>query len=203
MIRGVIFDFGNVICSFDNRIFTRRLTQHCSHDENEVHRILYERCDVVDRYETGMISSLDFYREAKELLDLSINIETFREAFTNIFTPIQETIDTIKELRSKGYRLGLLSNTNEWDHEFGIRSVEVYSLFDAVTVSYQIKAKKPDERIYLDCLKKLELQPEECIFIDDIEQYVIKARKIGMNGINFTSNTDYKDVLYSLGIDLF
>jgi putative hydrolase of the HAD superfamily len=85
------------------------------------------------------------------------------------------------------FKLALLSNTNEWDHEFAIKIVEIYPLFNAVTTSYEVGVKKPDERIYLDCLEKLGLEPNECIFIDDIKEYVDKATEMGMIGLHLNN----------------
>ncbi|MFO8050816.1 MAG: HAD family phosphatase [Thermoplasmatota archaeon] len=183
MIKGIIFDFGNVICSFDNNIFIDRLAKRCKYSGEEISRLLYLESPVVEDYETGKITSKEFFGKVKGMLDLSMDIETFRHAFTDIFTPIPEVIELIK--RSKeSCKLALLSNTNEWDHAFGIGKVEVYPLFDAVTLSYQVGVKKPDDRIFLDCLDKLGLKADECIFVDDIEKHVEKARTLGMYGIH-------------------
>jgi len=68
-------------------------------------------------------------------------------------------------------------------------------LFDAVTLSFEAGHKKPEKQIYLDALKKLNLKPDECVFIDDIKEYSDAASKLGIHGINYTS---YKNLIKEL-----
>ena len=72
----------------------------------------------------------------------------------------------IRKLKPR-YRIGLLSNTNEWHFDHAVRACTRLSHFDAVSVSYQVKAMKPSAPIYLDALGKLGTDPEETLFIDD------------------------------------
>ena len=126
-------------------------------------------------------------QQVKALLDLDMEIDGFREAFTSIFDPVTEMLELVRRLKGK-YKLALLSNTNEWDLEHAIRNVGIYPLFDAVSLSYELGVKKPDERIYLDCMKKLGLEPEECIYIDDIREYAEKADELGMVGYHYVDH---------------
>ncbi|MBN1390981.1 MAG: HAD family phosphatase [Candidatus Thermoplasmatota archaeon] len=198
VIKGVIFDFGNVLCSFDNVLFTRRLAERSPVSEDEIHRKIYEESELTAEYETGKLTSIDFYHKVKELCDLDMGIDEFRDAFTDIFTPIPGNIELIRKLKCK-VRLGLLSNTNEWDRQYALEKLDVYPLFDAVTFSNEVGAKKPDERIYLDCLGKLGLQAQECLYIDDIEEYVKKAMKMGFIGFCYEGGRELGDFLRRQG----
>jgi len=97
----------------------------------------------------------------------------------------------------------LLSNTNEWDFKYEIEKIKVFNLFDTVTVSYKIKAMKPDKEIYLDTLKKLGLKPEECIYIDDIKEYADAASAIGIRGIHYTNHESLIKSLTGLGCNIY
>jgi len=201
MIKGIIFDFGNVIRTFDRMKFIRKLARSSTYNEEELFRRIFLESSLLVDYETGSLSSIDFYERVKEVSEHEMGIEEFRDAFVDIFTPIHETGDLIRKLKGN-YKLALLSNTNEWHHEHGIKEVEVYPLFDAVTVSYKVGAKKPDERIYLDCLGKLGLRPEECIYIDDIKEYADKASELGMKGHCFRGHSDLIEFMAREGIDV-
>jgi FMN phosphatase YigB (HAD superfamily) len=63
MIKAVIFDFGNVICSFDNDTFLRSLLRYTDKRFDELKAAIYAS-DLPARYETGLISSEEFFREA-------------------------------------------------------------------------------------------------------------------------------------------
>ena len=80
------------------------------------------------------------------------------------------------------YRLGLLSNTNEWHFDHSIRTVDVFPLFDAVTLSYEVGAMKPAPVIYEDMLKKLGVPAGDCVYFDDIQENVDAGIRAGMHG---------------------
>ncbi|HSL91358.1 MAG TPA: HAD-IA family hydrolase, partial [Candidatus Limnocylindrales bacterium] len=93
----------------------------------------------------------------------------------------------IRDLKP-AYKIGLLSNTNECHYERYFTSVEVFPLFDSVTLSFEVKEMKPGERIYRDAVGKLRVLPVECVYIDDIEAYAEGARRLGMEGIRYVTH---------------
>jgi len=199
MIKGIIFDFGNVLYTFDNMRFVDRISKRSPYSPEDIHRKLYGESSLTEDYETGNISSEEFYRSARKLLRLEIGITRFRHAFTNIFTPIPETLELIPKLKEK-HKLGLLSNTNEWDFEHCISEMDIFQLFDAVSLSYVVGAKKPDPRIFLDCLEKMGLEASECIYIDDIDKYAEKATSMGMIGHTYAGHDELVSFLGENGI---
>jgi len=198
MIKAVVFDFGNVICAFDNEVFLRSLLPHTEKSFGELKEAIYAS-DLPRRYETGLVSSEEFYREAVRMGKLSISIDGFFRAFTDIFTPIPSTSALIRELKRK-HKVGLLSNTNEWHYEHYFKDVEVFPLFDSVTLSFDVKEMKPGAGIYRDALGKLDVLPEECVYIDDIEAYAEGARRVGMKGIRYVSHDSLVESLRALGV---
>jgi len=197
-IRGVIFDFGGVIHSFDVHDFFRGLRGRTDRTPEEM-ASLVAGSGLPRRYESGEISSREFYLGIAGLCGLSMPEEEFISAFVSIFTPIEPTIRLIRGL-SRSYRLGLLSNTNEWHFERHIRAVDIFPLFDAVTLSYQVKTMKPAEGIYRDSLEKIGLPPQECVFIDDLEVNVAAARKMGVHAIHYTGHERLVSSLADLGV---
>ncbi len=197
-IRGVVFDFGGVIHSFNFGLFFRRLGSRTEKTFGQM-ASLVAGSDLPRRYECGEISSGEFYREMAGLCGLRVTEEEFVSAFVGIFTPIAPTVSLIRAL-SRSYRLGLLSNTNEWHFERHIRAVEIFPLFDAVTLSYQVKTMKPSEGIYMDMLQKIDLSPEECVFVDDLEENVAGARRVKIHAIRYTGHEDLVSSLAALGV---
>jgi HAD superfamily hydrolase (TIGR01509 family) len=194
MIKAIIFDYGNVISALDNNLFLKEISGYSEKTLSELHELIYIKSGLPTQYETGLISSDEFFTQIKELCLLSISKTDFIRAFTGIFTPIQSTLELIERLKPD-YRLGLLSNTNEWDFKYEIEKIRVFGLFDTITVSFKVKAMKPDKIIYLDALNKLELKPEECIYIDDIKGYSDAASAIGIRGVHYT---DHESLINSL-----
>ena len=71
-----------------------------------------------------------------------------------------------------------------------------------MTLSYKVKAMKPAPEIYLDALGKLDVPATQCVYIDDLEENVIAAQVLGMQGFLFRSGDRLRDSLVQLGIQL-
>jgi putative hydrolase of the HAD superfamily len=199
MIRGIIFDFGNVICSFDIHPFLEGLSRFTSKSITELRSLVNQSMDVATQYESGMVSSDEFYRTIAAKCDLSMPKPEFIRAYCNIFTPVPTTLDLIRKLKPR-YKLALLSNTSEWHFERGIKPVDIFPLFDAVTLSFEVKALKPSRKIYDDVLHKLNLPPGECAYVDDIREYVDAAERIGIHSVHYTGHEDLLRSLRELKI---
>ena len=59
--------------------------------------------------------------------------------------------------------------------------------FDVISVSGDLKIKKPDERIFLHTIEALGVNAEECIYVDDRRRNLGAAKRAGMNPILFNS----------------
>ena len=200
-ITTVIFDFGMVICTFDIQLFVKRLSRLAGVAETALRKRLAESTALAREYETGKRSSDEFFRQFTRDSNISVSKRDFRNAYSDIFSPVPATFDLIRQLKPR-YRLGLLSNTSEWHFEDIIRPVEVFPLFDAVTLSYEVKAMKPDPRIYQSALHQLNASPHECVYIDDLPENVDAARLLGLNAIHYTSHEELLVSLRRLGIPL-
>ncbi len=102
-------------------------------------------------------------------------------------------INLVKNLK-KRYKVIVLSNTNELHAKINYER-GLYSIFDKVFLSNELKMAKPDKKIFQYVLKSLKLKPEECVFIDDKEDNVNVANELGINGIVFI---DYNNLLINL-----
>ena len=132
-IGAVVFDFGGVISSFDVGIFLRKLAPRTEKTVAEIGSLIYgSKLPVL--YESGRISSSEFFARLAALCGLRMSEEEFVRAFTEIFTPIESTLELIRRLKGR-YRLGLLSNTNEWHFRGHIETIPVFPVFDTVTLS--------------------------------------------------------------------
>jgi len=197
MIKAIIFDYGNVISTVLNSTFLADLSQFSDKTAAELQGLVNGASPLLRDFETGRISSGEFYKGAVKLGGLKISEDEFMKLFTARFKPVEETPDLIRKLKTR-YRIGLLSNTNVWDFKYQITPCEVFKLFDTVTVSFKVGAMKPDEKIYLDALLKLGFRPDECVYIDDIKDYVDAASVLGIKGIHYTSHENLVETLRSL-----
>lgn len=200
MIKAVIFDFGNVINRFDHMLFVKNILPYSTVPLEHLKVSIVSGCiDLIIGYETGLMTSGIFFQQMSERCKLKAPESSFVKAFTEIFTPIPETSALIRALKPR-YKLGLLSNTNEWHFRHGIQQSDVFHLFDTVTLSFEVKAMKPDAAIYEDALAKLKEPPEACVYIDDLKENVDAASQIGMQAIHYIDAHALDQALQQLGV---
>jgi putative hydrolase of the HAD superfamily len=88
-------------------------------------------------------------------------------------------VDLIRSLRQAGLRTALLSNS--WGNGGYARHL-FPDLFDVVVISAEVGMRKPEERIFRHTAALLGLEPQECVFIDDVLANVAAAEAIGLVG---------------------
>jgi FMN phosphatase YigB (HAD superfamily) len=89
-------------------------------------------------------------------------------------------LDLFRKLHADGVPTGLLSNS--WGADDYPREL-FPGMFDAVVISGEVGMRKPEPRIFLHAARALNLQPDECIFIDDIQANVTAAEQAGFTGV--------------------
>jgi putative hydrolase of the HAD superfamily len=90
-------------------------------------------------------------------------------------------LDLIRALRQAGLRTALLSNS--WGNDDYRRDL-FPELFDVVVISAEVGMRKPEERIFRHTASLLGLEPEECVFIDDVAANIVAAEAIGLIGVH-------------------
>ena len=106
-----------------------------------------------------------------------------------------DTRDTVVEVRRRGYKLGLVSNLSRSD-TLWLREFELDSHFDALVLSCEVGAAKPEPEIYRVAADRLGVAPEECVFVDDVPSYLAGAKSVGMTCVRinrFNSEEPYAD----------
>ncbi len=94
-----------------------------------------------------------------------------------------DVLETLHELRRRGYRLGVVSNWEDWLEELLI-SLEVSSLFEFAVVSGVEMVAKPDRRIYQRALELGRLEPHQVAHVgDSVENDVRPASEVGITAV--------------------
>lgn len=107
----------------------------------------------------------------------------------------------IKELKEKGYKVYILSNYGEKTYFDSIKELNFMEEADGGIFSYTVKKVKPEPEIYLLLAEKYNLQPENCVFLDDSRNNVEAARKLGFHAIQFTERKQAVLELQKLGVN--
>jgi len=199
-VRGVIFDFGNVIYRFDLKRCTSALSRLCGLDSETIYHRVFEESGIEWDYMAGNLDSAGFLEEVSRICDYRFEEEVFALIFSDIFTPNGETMALVRRLKP-AYKLGLISDTSQWHFERAIQPCEVFPLFDAVTLSYRERRLKPDRGLFQHNLNQLGLRPQDCVFIDDRAPNTAGARAMGLHAITYRGYADLLTGLRQLGVE--
>ncbi len=145
----------------------------------------------------GRMKEEAFWRNAIGRLQLKTGVEELESAVRRFFVELPGTLDFVKELR-KRYKTALLSNfPNEW-FDYVSAKLSFNDAFDACFNSGRTGLLKPDEKSYLNVLKRFRVKPHECVFIDDKERNTKAAEKLGIRVILFRGLPGLREALKSL-----
>ncbi len=190
MIKLFVFDLGNVILPFEHRQIAEKLHE-TSHIQNRftpdmMFDYMFDRDrGLVNPYEEGLMTSMEFFARLRERYKLEIEFEEFKDIWNTIFTENSEVSDLILHLKEKGYPVFLLSNTNDLHFTYVMERYPIIHALDEWILSYEVGAKKPKKPIYDTIFAKKNVDPGEVVYIDDIPDYVAVAKGYGLQGLVF------------------
>jgi epoxide hydrolase-like predicted phosphatase len=148
--------------------------------ENPVHALERGECTVAD-FEQILADRLVTTTGQKVIADGLLT------RMLSASRPVPAMYEVLRDLRRRGIRTALLSNS--WG-EGGYLRQDFPGLFDAVVISGEVGMRKPEPRIFLHTAELLNLDPAECVFIDDLERNVTAAVGCGMTGVHHTDPAD-------------
>jgi putative hydrolase of the HAD superfamily len=189
MIEAVIFDFGGVLTSSPFEAFARfeierglppdiiRRTNANNHWENAWAK--FERAEVdIDAFD---------HLFAAESLALGAEVRG-RDVLPLLSGELRpEMVEALKRVKTR-FKTGCITNNLPANAigSAGGRSLyiaEVMALFDHVIESAKIGFRKPDPRIYRMMVETLNVDPKNCVYLDDLGVNLKPARDMGMTTI--------------------
>ena len=200
MIKTIIFDIGNVILYFTNDIYREKIAKLAGKTTEEIKKIINIDSDIIKRFESGEISGQQFYEELSLICGIYVPYQELKTIYSkDKYSRVEGTKELIEKLKTN-YKVSILSNTSEWDWDYVIQAAPEILTFETITTSFGAKAMKPKKVIFDDALTKLNLKAEECVFIDDIEEYVEAAKELGFNAFQFTNAKQLEEDLRGIGV---
>ena len=194
--KAIIFDlFGTLIeniLSYQYRQILVEITDILSIEQD---RFIDAWLDYSDDCMTGHISNVNCLNVVCRDLNIGLSedlLKTCMKVFTDHVRSRLESpaasLNTLANLRERGYSVGLISNCSDetpalW-HGSPLASVIQEPVF-----SCSIGLKKPDINIYLLAADKMRISPGECLFVDDSVEYLRGARQAGMTGVLIQDRT--------------
>jgi epoxide hydrolase-like predicted phosphatase len=199
LIKTIIFDLGNVLVPFDFKRAYAQMEPLCPYAAVEI-RARLRSTDLVQRYETGQLTTHAFIDQLTALLELRVTHDEFRQLWSSIFLPPTLVPESLLAGLKRKYRMLVLSNTNELHFEMVEANYPVVRHFDEFVLSHKVGAAKPSARIYEAALEKAGCRPEECFFTDDLLPFVEGARRAGIDAVQFLNVAQLEADLTARGI---
>ncbi|MBI2005557.1 MAG: HAD family phosphatase, partial [Candidatus Aenigmarchaeota archaeon] len=177
-MKAVIFDYGGVLGGGSEN-FYRVLSNFLSADLSTTSE---EARKLVPQFQKGIINETQFWYKLTYRLKLPLpanylgKMQTWYSA-NHRFN--EDMLHLSDRMRQKGYRTAVLSNTipphlSIWRSHIKTRG------FSPVIASCEVGMRKPEERIYRLAMEKLRIGKDEGVYIDDEEEFLQPARKVGL-----------------------
>jgi putative hydrolase of the HAD superfamily len=90
-----------------------------------------------------------------------------------------DSIRTLRELRGRGIRTAVVSNCDHATRPI-VEDLGLQREVDAIVLSFEVGAAKPDPGIYRAALEAVGAGPEEAVFVDDQAWYCEGAEALGI-----------------------
>lgn len=202
-IQTLWFDLGNVILPFDFAPAYRRLARYnhsCApediRDFVRRHPTLEADCD------NGTLHAAALYRMLRHKFAFhALTYAGFKKIWNDIFSQNREVIRLIGHLRKRGYRLILISNTNKLHYDHIWARYPVMRLFHTRVLSYKVRSRKPEPRIYHTALRASLGKPRQIFYTDDKDDLIQSARRqLGVQTHTFVHYAGLKNALHHLGV---
>lgn len=144
------------------------------------------------------LRKLGFKNEKIFLLSLDI-LKIYRnelKKFIKDYSRKEKIRDVLVYLKSKGKKLGIISDGRALDLHSMLEWLDVKKYFDFLVSSEEVGIEKPDVRIFIKTLKRFNLSPKECVYVgDDPRDDVEGPKKLGMKMILILPPKKYRKTM--------
>ena len=194
----IILDMGNVLLEWNKDKILQGVSdtkeEYLMLDKAIFQSGLWERLDLgtMTREELVLkVVSMIGRTYQKKVEEVIWNWPSYIDIYTEVF-PV------LSELKKKGHRIFVLSNTSKVFYDLLEEQLSpLKELLDGFVLSCDIKAIKPDLVMFKEIIDKYQLDPTNCVFLDDIEDNTNAAQKLGIKAHQVKKRNDVVDILKS------
>lgn len=158
----------------------------------------YGQKGVFLQLEEGKITPDEFRAEVRRHIPGEVTDAQIDEAFNAFIVGIpRHRLEALRELRRRGHKLYVISNTNAIMWESSLRNAfaqeggDVNSYFDGVVTSFEAGVCKPDAAIFRLCCRDFGIVPEETVFFDDSVANCEAASKLGFRSVHVPPGAEF------------
>ena len=197
--RFLYFDMGNVLLGFDHEVGCRQMAEAAGVSPEKMRRIVFES-DLLERYERGDVDSEQFYEIVSEQVGARPDRDRFAHAAGDIFTFRPEMAAITSQLRFAGWRIGVLSNTNDFHWRHVWQTYAILRTFHVYALSFELRSLKPEPEIYKLAAEASGCTPQQIFFTDDRPENVAAATAAGYDAVLFRGAQELAADLRARGV---
>ena len=159
MIKNIVFDFGGVIADISREQAVKAFIRLGVKDAD---RILdkYHQTGIFQELEEGSLTEEAYRNELGKLCGRTLSWEEVQQAWLGFITGVDiRKLQYLEMLRSEGYKLYVLSNTNPYvmgwacSERFSSEGKPLTSYFDKLYLSYQVGCTNPNSASSSTCCR--------------------------------------------------
>jgi putative hydrolase of the HAD superfamily len=181
MIKSVVFDLGGVVFERSVPKTMIKVSEKYNIDNDEVKRYFDRHFSKVMK---GKSDEDEFFETFIKKFNLPLTRRYFHLHFAVKAHNIEGTWKIIRKIKGK-YHLGIISDITQSWADYKEKKSNLSKIFDTIIYSHEKGHIKPSKKIYLKYIKESGFEADECIFIDDKEENVEGAAKLGFKAILF------------------
>ena len=192
----IILDMGNVLLEWNKDKILRGVVK-TEKDYMILDKAIFQS-GLWERLDLGTLTREELVLKVVSMIG-SIYQEKVQEVVWNWPSYIEiymEVFPLLVHLKEKGHRIFVLSNTSPVFYELLEEQLSpLNEILDGFVLSCDIKAIKPDPKMFEEILHKYDLNPENCIFLDDVKDNTKMAESLGIKAYQIKKRSDVVDIL--------
>jgi len=192
----IILDMGNVLLEWNKdkilKAVAKTQKDYLILDKAIFQSGLWERLDLGTLTREELVDKVlsllgDCYQ--KKVEEVIWNWSAYIDIYTEVF-PL------LARLKENGHRIFVLSNTSPVFYELLKNQLApLAKILDGFVLSCDIKVIKPDRKMFEEILSKYELDPANCVFLDDLADNTKMAESLGIKAYQVKQRSDLVDIL--------
>lgn len=196
-IKAVIWDLGGVILRTESYAPRQYLADQLGVTLDDIEHLVFSNASGM-RAQRGEIPAEQHWKTIQQRFALDEKgVKNFRRDFFGGDVLDRALLNYIRNLRSH-YKIGLLSNAFSDLRGYLENSWSIADVFDDLVISAEVGMVKPDANIFKLSLERLDVMPQQAVFIDDFLHNVEGARSLNINTVHFQNPDQAKQELEAI-----
>ncbi|MDR3329258.1 MAG: HAD family phosphatase [Prevotellaceae bacterium] len=200
MVKNIIFDFGNVFIEWDPRRIFRQIVADGELDSFMQSVWSEDWNDTLDRGVSLADNEKNLHAKYPQH---SRYIAFFHEHWYDSLGEVnRDSVALLADLQRAGYATYGLSNWSAETFPVVRKRHPFFDMLNGIVISGEEKVGKPDPRFYQILLDRYRLDPPACAFIDDRQDNIDTAQRLGIRTVLFTTAAQVRRELSAMGVAL-